>query len=250
MNAASRELCVGILGGLGPEATLDFFARILAATPAQSDQDHLHLIIENNPKVPDRHAAIRGDGPDVTPALVTMAQNLERCGADFVVMPCNTAHAFQPQIEAALTIPFVSMVDEVVRHLKNTAARQAVGLMAAHGCMEADLYQSRLPDAGCEVITWRETEVTHFMDLVYRIKAGERGEQIETPLLELARSLLQRGADCLLAACTEIPLILSPQVLSQQNFDCRFISTTDILVQRTLAYARNEIPLVNPATSV
>ncbi len=233
---------------MGPEATLDFFTKILAATPAQSDQDHLHLIIENNPAVPNRHAAIRGQGTDPVPALVHMAQNLEHCNADFIVMPCNTAHAFQTDIEDAINIPFVSMIDEtIIRLKKERETGCAIGLMAAEGCLEANLYQRALTNAGFDPICWTNQELATFMQLVYQIKAGARrtpaGTDIAIALKNLAISLLDRGAQLLLAGCTEIPLFLSQEDFTNSDHGCTFLSSTDILVHSTIAYARKELPL-------
>ena len=97
MNRAA-DLVVGILGGMGPAATVDLVSKILAATDAARDQDHLHLIVDCNPKVPNRNEAVDGTGPSPAPALVAMARRLEAAGADFLVMACNTAHAWEAEI--------------------------------------------------------------------------------------------------------------------------------------------------------
>jgi len=83
------EKIIGILGGMGPEATIDLFYKIIKFTPAKKDQDHLRIIIDNNPKIPDRTAAILGKGEDPIPALRETAKNLEKAGADFIIIPCN-----------------------------------------------------------------------------------------------------------------------------------------------------------------
>src|SRR2546427_7655001 len=100
---------IGVLGGLGPWATLDFFEKILRLTPAKADQDHLRIIIDNNPKIPDRSPAILGEGEDPTPGLIATAQNLQQAGADFLVIPCNTAHFFYDRIVTAVSIPVHGM---------------------------------------------------------------------------------------------------------------------------------------------
>ena len=103
---------VGVIGGLGPLATLDFFERVLRRTRTYKEEDHLRLIIDNNTKVPDRNAFGRGEGPSPAPALAASAKGLETAGADFIVMACNTAHAWEAEIRNAITVPFVSMIDE------------------------------------------------------------------------------------------------------------------------------------------
>src|SRR5438132_7490497 len=112
---------IGVLGGMGPWATLDLFEKILRLTPAQVDQDHFRLVIDNNPKIPDRSPAILGEGEDPTPGLIATAQNLQQAGADFLVIPCNTAHFFYDRIVTAVSIPVLLIIDEFA-----AAARDAV----------------------------------------------------------------------------------------------------------------------------
>ncbi|GAH53208.1 unnamed protein product, partial [marine sediment metagenome] len=106
------EKIIGILGGMGPEATVDLFHKIIKFTPAKKDQDHFRIIIDNNPKIPDRTAAILGKGEDPLPALQETARNLEKAGVDFIIIPCNTAHYFLPQIQKSVNIPVLNMIEE------------------------------------------------------------------------------------------------------------------------------------------
>lgn len=107
---------VGVIGGMGPAATLDFYAKLIAATPATREQDHLRVLIDSNPGVPDRNLALAGGAPSPEaapgPVLADMARGLERAGADLLVMACNTAHAFEADIRRAVAIPFVSIITE------------------------------------------------------------------------------------------------------------------------------------------
>ena len=112
------ELTVGVLGGMGPEATIDFMTDVLNLTRADKDQDHLHLVVDQNPKVPNRQAAIRAGTDDVGRALAAMAARLARAGADFLVMPCNSAHAFERAIREATALPFVSIVEVCVEAIQ------------------------------------------------------------------------------------------------------------------------------------
>ncbi|MHA7814992.1 MAG: cysteate racemase [Pseudohaliea sp.] len=220
-----------MLGGLGPAATVDFMARLIAATPAASDQDHLRLLVDHNPAVPDRHDAIAGRSASVGPALAAMARGLERAGADVLVMVCNTAHAWEDDIRAAVTIPFLSIIDATVDALDDRGPRR-IGVMAADGCREAGLYQRALDARGCEPVLWEPSEQAAFMALVYRIKAGARGPEAASAMAALAGALAARGAEALIAACTEIPLVLSPE-----DAPLPLYASTDLLVARTLAFA-------------
>ena len=132
------------MGGLGPEATLDFFAKVLAKTRADTDQEGLRLLIDNNPTVPNRNEGVAGTGPSPAPALTEMAQGLERAGADFLVMVCNAAHAFQRAITDAVNIPFVSIIEETVRATVQSVLPgvKTVGVLGSSGCLDAGLYQN------------------------------------------------------------------------------------------------------------
>src|SRR5690606_663852 len=110
-----RRPLVGILGGLGPAATVDFYAKVVAATRAASDQDHVRLIIDGDPSVPDRSASVSGRGESSAPALVAKARRLAAAGAEVLAMPCNSAHAYEAEIRQAVDLPFISIVDEAVR---------------------------------------------------------------------------------------------------------------------------------------
>lgn len=237
-----EDKTVGIMGGLGPEATADFFSKLITKTQtqiqAQTDQDHLHVLIDNNPGVANRHLSIRGETPSVGPDLVTMAQRLETAGADFLIMVCNTAHAWTDEIRAGVSIPFVSFIEEVCDHIAETTEPCPVGIMAAEGCMEAGLYQGALSARGFEPVCWDDDHLKRFMTLVFRIKAGERDAQMGMEMAALAENLASLGAALIISGCTEIPL-----VLSEEDVRVPLISSTDLLVQRTLNYARGLRPL-------
>jgi aspartate racemase len=233
------ELVVGVIGGLGPEATHDFFGKVLAHSQARSDQEHLHLIIENNPKTPNRNDAVAGRGPSPGPALAAMGEALERAGADFIVMACNTAHAFESDIRAAIRKPFVSLIAEVVAEVRrNHPAARRVGLLAAQGCRDAGVYDALLCRHHLEAVLLDPAAQAEFMGLLYRIKAGERGDAIRTAMKKLGEKLVAAGADVIIAACTEVPLVLTSGDLSRPLID-----STDVLARRCVIYARRIEPL-------
>lgn len=231
-TAHARQPIAGILGGMGPQATVDFMARVIAATTANSDQDHIHMIVDHNPQVPNRHAAVAGKAPSIGPVLAAMARRLEGAGADFLVMVCNTAHAYADDIKAAVSIPFVSIIDVVMESLAGHPARR-VGLLAAEGCLQAQLYQRALERAGHEAVLWSDQDLARFMEIIYRIKSGDRADDIVSGLRRLAAELEFRGADILVAGCTEVPLFLKPS-----DTTVPMLSSTDLLVRRTIELAR------------
>jgi aspartate racemase len=227
-------MTVGVLGGMGPAATVDFFARVVRATPAATEQQHLHLIIDNNPGVPNRNLGVAGTGPSPGPALAQMARRLEQAGADFLVMPCNTAHAFVDDIHAATRLPFINMVDETILAVKAQAEAGAVGLLAADGCLIAGLYQNGLDGIGRTPLLLDAPDQQRFMSLLYRIKAGETDDAVRETMREFANTLIRRGARVIVAACTEVPIVLAADAI-----DVPLVSSTDVLVDRTIERATN-----------
>lgn len=223
----------GVLGGMGPEATIDFMSRLLRMNPAATDQDHLRVLIDHNPQVPNRQAAINGQDSSIGPLLASMAAGLERAGADFLVMVCNSAHAFQADIEQAVSIPFLSIIDMVLEELDDQHSDlDRVGVMAAGGCLDAQLYQRALAASDRHSILWNQQERQQFMNDMYRIKSGVLDQAVRDSLLQLGESLHKRGAEVLIAGCTEIPLLIEPD-----DFAIPLLSSTEILVRQTVDYA-------------
>jgi aspartate racemase len=219
----------GVLGGMGPDATVDFMAKVIAATPASKDQDHVRLLVDQNPKVPNRQAAQAGAGEDPGPAMAAMAKGLESAGADFLVMPCNTAHAFADRVRDAVSIPLVSIIDVTVDACREYGV---IGVLTTRACLDAGLYQAAFAAAGLDAVLQDEAEIEELMRLVTAIKAGDQGESIAHDMQSLAGALVDRGAKAIIAACTEIPLVLTPDML-----DVPLVSSTDVLAETTVAIA-------------
>jgi aspartate racemase len=211
---------------------VDFMAKVIAATDAGADQDHVRMLVDHNPLVPNRHDAVASGTSGVGKELAAMAAGLQRSGADFLVMVCNTAHAWTEDIRAAVDIPFISIVEVSVAALAATGARR-VGVMAAEGCLRAGLYQHALETAGYQPILWGDGEIEQFMTLVYRIKAGERGHELGDAMARLAETLVADDADVLIAGCTELPL-----VLDAADAPAPLLSSTDLLAQKTVQLAK------------
>ena len=236
---SDQRKTVGVIGGLGPEATLDFFARVLKATPAARDQDHLRLIIDNNPWVPDRNAAIAGTGPSAGPALAEMARGLERAGAQFLVMPCNAAHAFQADIEAATSLPFVSLIAETVREAERIAPNaKRIAILGARGTLRAGIYDKAFAAAGQGTLSPEGERLDRLMAAIGRVKTGDTGVETRDAMRAVALEMIADGCDAVCAACTEVPI-----VLTQSDLDVPLISSTDALVARTVAIASGVEPL-------
>lgn len=207
-----NQKVIGVLGGLGPWATLDLFEKILRLVPAQRDQDHLRIIIDNNPKIPDRSPAIEGTAEDPTPALVATAQNLERAGADCIVIPCNTAHFFYDAIRAAVRIPVLHIMDEVAATAGvEVPGARVLGVLATAATMAAGLYHRACARVGIEVVGPDAAGQQVVNRAIYGVKAGQVGADVTRALSEVANRLVGRGAQALVLGCTELPFVLKPQ---------------------------------------
>lgn len=224
-----KHKTVGVIGGMGPDATVDFMAKVIAATKAERDQDHIHMVVDCNPQVPDRQQSISGTGPDPGPAMARMAQRLETAGADFLVMPCNTAHAFSEHITDAVSIPLLSIIDVCIVECDDF---KRIGLLTTKGCLQSQVYQQVAARTGKELVLPSADEVDLMTALVYRIKSGEKGSAVKLATSDLASALVARGAEVIIAACTEFPLVLDESML-----DVPLVSSTDALARQTVAYA-------------
>jgi aspartate racemase len=225
---------VGVIGGLGPDATLDFYAKLLLATPAERDQDHLRVVIDSNPKVPDRNHALAGEGESPGPALAAGARALERAGAQLLCMPCNTAHAFIADVRAATALPFVSIIDAALAEVRALRpAVQRIGLLTADGGRRARVYEDALARAGLHAVQLADADQAALMQLIYGVKAGRRaeGERIRTAVL--AQRLVDDGAQALVAGCTEVPLLMGPA-----DAMVPFIDSTAALARAVVRAAR------------
>lgn len=235
----AKDKLVGVIGGMGPDATVDFMSKVVEYTPASSDQDHIRMLVDQNPHTPSRQQALIGEGQSPGPVLADTASRLQDCGADFLVMPCNTAHAWQDDIVAATRIPFISIVDEsVAQALAQVPGNAPIGLLTTPGCFAADLYQRAMDDLRRELILQTPAELGEAMQCVDDIKAGDKSDAVATDLQRLAQSLIDRGAGAIIAACTELPLVLRQAMLSVP-----LVASTDALAMKTVALALGNDPL-------
>lgn len=235
MNEPITAECitVGVLGGMGPEATVDFMSHVIALTPAETDQQHVPMLVDHNPRVPDRQRAMRDGGAAVRAALTVMACRLEAAGAGFLVMPCNTAHAFVSDAAAAVSVPFVGIIDATVAAIREEhPSVGALGLLATDACLESGLYQEALGGAGLRAVLPDAGAQRELMQAIYRIKAGDTGPAIRAGVEGLAGRLAAAGAEAVIAGCTEIPLVLGADAAGLP-----VISSTEVLARRTVEYA-------------
>lgn len=223
----ATEKVIGILGGMGPEATLDCFHKILENTPAERDQDHLRILIDCNPKIPDRTAAICGKGISPVPTMLDSAQSLTKAGADFIIIPCVSAHAFLEELQKQVDIPFIAIYDAAARTIEQTyPSIKQVGILATSGTIQSGFFQKRLEQSRINAIIPEKADQARVMTCIYEIKATSSAtgrENVKKSLLNIANRLLERGAQGIIAGCTEIPLILKSGDLNVPFFDVLLI---------------------------
>jgi aspartate racemase len=231
----TKEKVIGVIGGMGPEATVDFMHRLVARTPARDDADHLHVLVDNNPKIPSRIAAlIERTGEDPAPVLCGMAKGLQAQGADFLVMPCNTAHYYLPAIARSVSIPVLDMVQLAIQKLA-MAKPQRVGMLASPAVRMVGLYKARMEQAGLQALFPEPQDEDVLLGIIKAVKAGRLGDGHRQDYARVAGNLLSAGADALLVACTEFSVIGPPAGVT-----CLVVDALDVLVEATIATARGE----------
>lgn len=197
---------LGILGGMGPLATLDLQQKILSATRADRDQDHLPVVVWNVPQIADRQRALAGTGPSPLPQLLDAVKGLNQAGVSHIAVPCNTAHFWYDELQAASSAQILHIADITAQALIAQSIRPTtVGLIATQGTLTAGWFQSRFEGVGIRVITPENDEMERwFVPGCYAVK---RGEIASGGLLlnALADRLISRGASKLVLACTEVP---------------------------------------------
>lgn len=198
---------IGIIGGMGPLATVDLMNKIIRLTPAKNDQDHIHMIVDNYPQIPDRTSAIMGKGMSPLPFMKQSAKKLEAAGAELIAIACNTAHYYLQDIQAAINIPIINMPKETVRFIDEVGIR-SVALLATDGTMATKLYQEFLRESKIAVLEPDEITQVSVMEGIYAVKAGDitKGKKL---LFQASQTMIEQGAEAIIAGCTEIPLVLS-----------------------------------------
>jgi aspartate racemase len=234
---------LGIVGGVGPAATVDFMGKIVAHTPADKDQQHIKMVVEQNPQIPDRTASLLRDETDPTMAMYATCKRLESAGANAIAIPCNTAHAFVKRIQTHLRVPIVNMLTETVESiLHNYGAHRTIGLLATSGTIQSQVYHEAAMHAGLTVITPGVEYQAMVMEAIYGkrgIKAGFTDGICKEQLLVAAQHLCEVGADVLVLGCTELPLVLEHcEAFRLHNFVVPLVDPTTILALKCIELAK------------
>lgn len=238
---AEKYGTIGILGGLGPAATVDIFDKIIKNTPASRDQEHIKVIIENNPQIPDRTAALKGKDENPSIAMLATAEKLRDGGADFIIVPCNTAHVFLKDVQQHIQTPILSMIGETAEYIEENFPKvRRAGLLATSGTVGSKVYEGSLNAKNITLLVpSSETQENCVMEAIYGksgIKAGHKTGVPRELLLKAAGELLAKGVELIILGCTEIPL-----ALKDGDMEVPFIDPTEILAKSAVRHAMNKI---------
>ena len=199
---------IGILGGMGPLATADLYRKIVENTKADGDNGHIRVFIDSNCAIPDRTAAILSGGPDPVPEMLSALRNLEKCGADCIIMPCNTAHHFLPRLQAETELPILSMPEITAARCAERFPGKRACLLATRGTIAARIYDDALMRAGVDFLLPGEPEKDELMRLIYGVVKASRPLKPEMEHWhELLGTLQDEGADYFILGCTELPIL-------------------------------------------
>jgi len=202
-----KRRIIGILGGMGPEATTDLYREIIRLTPARRDQEHIPVLIYSNPQIPDRTKAILEGGEDPLPYLIHTAQVLEKAGAGILAVPCNAAHYFLPRVQEHVTVRILNMLEETCRTFRSRIPEgNAVGLLAVTGTVRSGIYADVFARAGVKVIVPDNSAQECVYSGIQRVKAGDMGPEVHRIFESTGARLMDAGAQSVILGCTEVPL--------------------------------------------
>ena len=220
---------VGIVGGLGPETTSDFYLTLIRKF-RDSCMSYPSIVIDNVafPFYLERDIIQKSINEDkLLPFLKESIERLNRGQADFIVIPCNTVHIFIDELRRESLVPIISMVDETVCTIKEKSYKK-IGILATTKTIDDKLYETPLAENGIDAIIPTKTEQDEMARIILRILSNKSYLEDKSKLLSVINNLIERGAECILSACTDIQLILK-----QSDLDVKLIDTLDVLLSAT-----------------
>jgi aspartate racemase len=220
------SLILGLLGGMGPAATLDFLGKLQALTPAEKEDDHIRVLMDLNPQVPD----LAADSMSAALELAEMAQALAGAGAEVLAIACNSAHTHARTIEEASDLPLIDMIECAAAEAQDTGA-QRVGVLGARQALR--LYHEHLAARGLSAVFLAPEAQAEFMSVLAAVKTGDRSDAVRDRMKALAGLLEAEGARCVIAGCTEVPL-----VLATGDLKVPLIDSSEALARRCVAVCK------------
>lgn len=224
------EKILGILGGLGPLATVYFMDLIVKMTEAKKDQDHISMIVLNHAAIPDRTEFILdATKPNPLPMMIEDAKKLQSAGADYVVMPCNTAHFFYEQIQHNIEIPMLNIIEETVKYARDEKKVKKLGILATKGTVSAGSYQRMCENYGIEWAVPSLQDEQSLMNIIYnQVKAGK--EVNITEFIKIIENMKADGCDAVTLGCTELSVINKDFALCRDDV----VDSLEVLARRSI----------------
>lgn len=216
---------LGVIGGLGPVATAYFYELVSRMTEANLDQEHIDIYIISKPSIPDRTDFILGRSDDSPlPHMIEAGNSLVKLGADYIAIPCITAHYFHEELSRSIHAPIIHIICETANYLRNHNVKRA-GIMATEGTIESRLFQKELLNHNIEPIIPSKQGQAHVTSLIYRnVKAGMPVNMNQ--FNEVKEELKNKGADTIILGCTELSMIKR-----DENIGSGFIDALEVLAK-------------------
>jgi len=224
------EKTIGIIGGMGPKATNDLYNKIIDNTLANSDGDHPHVIIDSNTKIPDRTSFILKGGVSPSKALVRSALKLEYMGADFIIIPCNTAHYFVSEIEKYTNIPVINIINQTAKYCKKKRMNRTL-LLATEGTYKTNIYKKAFMREGLEIVYPSGEEMNIVNREIYNLKSGF---DVDTEAIKAIIDVYREQVSGVILGCTELPVIFKGLSIGIDQID-----PTMVLAKAALDYSKH-----------
>ena len=250
---------IGVVGGVGPEASNKFCEMLVKYKKKKKDQDNIPFLHYCNPQIPDRTESILGIGEDPTEEIINTCTSLQGAGADFLVIPCNTAHHFLAEVQENIDIPILDMTKVLVKYiLKDNFRLKKIGILATTGSIRAEIFQNYFNSIGIEtVLPSEEDQEKIVMGAIYGSKGIKAGKKLmpKRLLTKAANKLVENGAEAIVLGCTEIPLVLKNkdfdiklydpmEIVSKEIIKCMEVDSEEIVtVKYVITNPPRDIPL-------
>ena len=233
---AKEKKTIGILGGMGPEATSLFFQKIIRFTPARKDQDHLKVIIYNDPGIPDRTASILSNQESPVSRAKAGLKHLEKCGSDFIVIPCVTIHFYYEELKKSISTPILNIIEESAMHVKTKfPGTKRIGILATRGTFAGEIFQKVFHEHGLVSVIPEKKSQDDLMESIYGtdgIKAGFSAGRPKELIINVVNELIRNGAEAIIGGCTEIPI-----AVDEKNLNVPFVDILSVLACSAISYA-------------
>ena len=219
---------LGIIGGMGPMATVDLMRKIILSTDAKTDQEHIHILVDNNTQIPDRTAAIEGRGESPVEKMLQSAKLLEAQGADVLVIACNTAHYFLDEFKDKVHVPIINMIDEAVKHCVELGYSE-VGLLCTIGTRNTGIYQKACDKFNIKLVVPDDEEIKALQDMIYSGVKANNFNYDTSNVKQVISTMRNRGAQAFILGCTETPI-----AVQMYHIEGNFIDSSLVLAHKAI----------------